>query len=1021
MTSYSKCVSLFFTIYFLLTSFLFAQNGTIEGFVFDSQNNDPLPGANVYLEGTSLGAAADINGKFVIYQVPAGDYQMIVKYIGYQDKTFDITVEDGQTLEQVITLDFQTIEGELIEVTAQAEGQLKAINEQLSSNTIKNVVSAERIQELPDESAAAALSRLPGLSLQEGDKVVIRGLEAKINTVLVNGIELPSTDMEDRSTNLGFISSNMLDGIEVIKVITPDMDANTIGGVVNLKIKEAPVGLKFDVLTQGMYNTQDHTSDNYKIWGSISNRFLDDKLGVFIQGNSDRTNGGLDQSSAGYVISNPNPEDFPFGHAPYFMNSFSLTDEENIITNYGGSIILDYKLPAGKIVLQNTLAHTINDNARHRTLLSFINPIDVTYSLFRDKHTKDLLINALQTEYNFGDIKAEFSLSHAYSEKETDIRYGDPGNNFGFVNPWTDAHFLTQSGDTLNADNFQDPDRLALKTSNVYNFVIPDNNWENAAMADWNVSRSEAFEQRLYNTSLDFTIPTSFSDFISGNIKLGGKFTRSVRTNNADETYHRVGDSDYYDSVTDFVRNKTLEAGAGDPSGLLTLGDIRNNDYEDDRGKYFLDGDYKYKYAFDIDRMDKFMVDVQDGWDHIPAHLAKSERDDFEGSETFSAIYLMGDYHIGPDLSVIGGFRSEQYNMDYKANFVYVTHAVDGDRANFDTLNTVNRDDDDFFPNAQLRYKYADWGDVRLAYTKSIIRPDYRAIIPNTYYIPGSGSVNGNTKLKPTIADNFDLHFSFYNNEIGLLTVGGFYKELQDVFFQSNIFFQNMGSYDVSFPDSSAWEALGFGSNQWPSNSDVITTYLNNPDPAFIKGLEIEWQTNFWYLPRPFNALVLNVNYARIWSEMDYQQISNNRVTFTYVDPVSGRIRTGTRFETADTVRTARLLNQGDHIINVAMGIDYKDFSGRLSFNLQSDVISYIGARREDDQYTGNIYRWDITLKQKLPVPGLSLAFNGVNIFHNVRKEFQRFPNEAGGKIKENLFRTTYAPRKFELNLRYSF
>ncbi len=73
------------------------------------------------------------------------------------------------------------------------------------------------------------------------------------------------------------------------------MDANTIGGVVNLKLREAPTGFHFDVLAQGNYNSTDHLSDNYKFWVSVSDRFLDDKLGVFLQGNMDRTNGGNQQ------------------------------------------------------------------------------------------------------------------------------------------------------------------------------------------------------------------------------------------------------------------------------------------------------------------------------------------------------------------------------------------------------------------------------------------------------------------------------------------------------------------------------------------------------------------------------------------------------------------------------------------------------------------------------------------------------------------------------------------------------
>ena len=129
MSKISQMVLLVLCNLLLIISFTYAQSGKIEGFVFDSQYNDPLPGANIYLEGTSLGAATDLNGKYAIVGVPAGDYQLKIEYIGYVNKTINITVQDGQTLEQVITLDFQSIEGEVIEVHAQAEGQMQAINQ----------------------------------------------------------------------------------------------------------------------------------------------------------------------------------------------------------------------------------------------------------------------------------------------------------------------------------------------------------------------------------------------------------------------------------------------------------------------------------------------------------------------------------------------------------------------------------------------------------------------------------------------------------------------------------------------------------------------------------------------------------------------------------------------------------------------------------------------------------------------------------------------------------------------------
>ena len=148
---------------------------------------------------------------------------------------------------------------------------------------------------------------------------------------------------------------------------------------------------------------------------------------------------------------------------------------------------------------------------------------------------------------------------------------------------------------------------------------------------------------------------------------------------------------------------------------------------------------------------------------------------------------------------------------------------------------------------------------------------------------------------------------------------------------------------------------------------------------------------------------------------MDYQQIRN--IDSTYQD---GRF-TRHVYLSRDTVRNARLLYQGDNILNIALGIDYKGFSGRISFNMQGNVITSVGSRPEEDQFTGNIYKWDFTLQQKLPIEGLSIALNGINIFHNPIYTYQKFRRTDGGPILDNLQSTDYSPRIYELNLRYSF
>ena len=157
------------TVIFLLMLFLtphaYGQGSAgISGVVTDKATGETLPGASVFIEGTSIGTATNEEGEYKIPRVPAGSYVLVVTYIGYQEVKTDITVA-GEDVVLNIEIEFAVVEGEEVVVTAQAEGQMAAINQQISAVTIKNVVSADKIQDIPDVNAAESVARLPGISL----------------------------------------------------------------------------------------------------------------------------------------------------------------------------------------------------------------------------------------------------------------------------------------------------------------------------------------------------------------------------------------------------------------------------------------------------------------------------------------------------------------------------------------------------------------------------------------------------------------------------------------------------------------------------------------------------------------------------------------------------------------------------------------------------------------------------------------------------------------------------------------
>jgi hypothetical protein len=160
--------------------------------------------------------------------------------------------------------------------------------------------------------------------------------------------------------------------------------------------------------------------------------------------------------------------------------------------------------------------------------------------------------------------------------------------------------------------------------------------------------------------------------------------------------------------------------------------------------------------------------------------------------------------------------------------------------------------------------------------------------------------------------------------------------------------------------------------------------------------------------------MVLNVNYARVFSRMDYQQIQTRSQTVLTPRPHQ------VLYE-VDTIFTTRLLNQGDHVLNVSLGIDYKGLSARVSYRLQGDVISSVGSRPEDNTYTGNVSNVDFAISQKLPLEGLSLFLSGLNITHSPVKTYQDFRRVVGGPILKNLTQILYSPSLYELGIRYSY
>ena len=280
---------------FALPLFAAAQDGTISGSVQEARGGTPLQAASVYIEGTALRTLSNTDGQFSL-RVPAGEHALQVSYIGYRTVERTVTVVAGQT--QSISVELEESVFQLDEIVVYGEatrGQAKALQRQKTAINITNVVDEELFNRFPDRNAAETVRRLPGISVDrdqgEGEFVQIRGIDQEYNSLTINGVRIPAPDEADgaRSVGLDLINKNLLGEVEVIKAITPDMDADAVGGVVNFGLRQAQSN-RIATVNVG-FGLNNQTSD-FETYGRdiqdfsavLGDRFMDGKWGLLVDG-----------------------------------------------------------------------------------------------------------------------------------------------------------------------------------------------------------------------------------------------------------------------------------------------------------------------------------------------------------------------------------------------------------------------------------------------------------------------------------------------------------------------------------------------------------------------------------------------------------------------------------------------------------------------------------------------------------------------------------------------------------------
>lgn len=412
------------------------KTAALRGSVADESGN-AIHSASVELVGTTRGALTDESGFFELSSIAPGRCVVRVSHLGFETVIDSVEIESGQAAKLHFVLPSAPYVLEEVEVVGQfSSAQAKALAAQRAAPNIKHIASHELFSRFPDRNAGETLQRLPGITLDrdqgEGEYVQVRGLNAQLNSVSVNGQRIPSPTAgieEGRAVGLNLLQMQNAESVEITKAITPDMDADALGGAVNLLLKRAPAEPEYQLTAAAGINAQPAP---FRSWGrdvgevsaSAGRRFLSKKLGLI-------AGARLYRSSRGSLLNQVN-----YASEDLVYNRWDNYDVRRQRVGLLGAA--DYRFSTAHAIRLNANYNMFHDDEiRRRRQYNFSAQEEQMEVRNRLEDQRFYLVE-LSGEHRFSRVSLDYSITRAQASEELPDR-----TYFLFSRPHSYAHANT--------------------------------------------------------------------------------------------------------------------------------------------------------------------------------------------------------------------------------------------------------------------------------------------------------------------------------------------------------------------------------------------------------------------------------------------------------------------------------------------------------------------------------------------------------------------------------------------------
>lgn len=813
-----------------------AQAATITGTVSNSATRAALEGAVVMLSGSSLSALTDRAGNFELSSVAPGTYTLSVTYTGLDVHSQQVVVGSDRTVVPPIGLRSNVYQLGAFTVAGEREGSAAAITSQRNASNIKNSIATDAFGHIVDGNIGEMLKRASGIAtnLNEGevDQIFVRGMGSAASAVTLDGTRLPSpaSGKKNRSFEVDKLPADYIESIEVIKAPTPDMDADSVGGAVNLITKSAfsQRGRRFSYNTGVNYKTLHHVS---ALFGGVQ---YSDLFG-------EKKNVGLYLSVS--YSDNPVPQDvtqLDFQGAavsPVYMFRFRLEDAIHRRNRTGLGAKLDWRVD-------------------ERTTL---------YAGLMFNHYTDIVD---QKRLSIDSAQNVTAFAPGYTENVWEHLTATNNYSASLIGPRQETYALSVGGKTLLP---------GLKLDYAAS-LAPAKGTEARENFDLTLAAQRVRFDRSADpwyptvTYLSAGNPNDYSRYNRGRIQAETGTTKEAVWGaefNATKTFATANPLSlksgfrYRAQKTDVDFNRTTSTYVG-PDGAISADDNLNQFKRTSYTHHAFSGRYTFAEWPDVRRAYSSFLGSRNLWlDDAVTTARDGFASDGKAREDIYAAYVMGTLDVGK-LRILPGVRMERTDVA-GTGFVnrplvpaLAATAPEAQRiarvlAEYSRV-TRTSSYTEYFPGLHFRYAAQKNLLLRASYTQSMSRPSFGDLMPDTTISDPNLTVSqNNTGLRPQRAKNYDVSAEFYFEPAGLISVGAFQKDLSNFIFADS-------------------RVLGSGADNGFNGSyaGYLLSTKKNGGTGKAQGLEFSYNQQLTFLPEMFRGFSAYATYTIIRSEGNY-------------------------------------------------------------------------------------------------------------------------------------------------------